>query len=583
MTKHLFGVHALACLLFSLFPAHADSILGSKHDLTPIGPGPIKAISETEVCNFCHTPHHAVANTPLWSHALSSQTYTLYGSSTTKAAVGQPTGSSRLCLSCHDGTVALGMVVNRPSPIPFQSGVTTLPAGDTSLATDLSDDHPISFAYDHGLVSARGQLKDPSGLTGAVRLDKNNAVQCTSCHDPHDNRFGKFLVAANTESALCLTCHDPDHWNTSTHKTSTARWNNIAPNPWPRGTNLTTVAENACGSCHVAHGAGAGPRLLHQAAEEQNCFPCHNGNVAAKNLETEFSKPSIHPVALTTGTHDPTEDPINSTRHVECVDCHNPHAVKTTGLASLTGVRGVNTSGAPIHPIAHEYELCFRCHADSGNRGPAHVNRVLPETNKRLQFATSNSSYHPVEAAGKNSFVPSLITPLTTASLIKCTDCHNNDQGPGTGGAGPAGPHGSQYPPLLERRLDLADLNPESYESYALCYKCHSRESLLSDQSFSEHRRHIVDVQAACTTCHDSHGVVATPHLINFNSTYVTNFNGRIEYQATAPRAGNCTLSCHSAPTGGITTNYYHDATSYPAGTLAPLRPRPVKPRDKAH
>ena len=96
---------------FSCTNVHADvGILGSKHDLSAVGPGPIKAATEAEVCLFCHTPHRALDVVPLWNHEMSQATYTPYTSSTKKAAVGQPSGASKLCLSCHDGTVALGAV-----------------------------------------------------------------------------------------------------------------------------------------------------------------------------------------------------------------------------------------------------------------------------------------------------------------------------------------------------------------------------------------------------------------------------------------------------------------------------------------
>src|SRR4051794_13053211 len=100
---------AIIGLLLLTATAFGDTILGSKHDLSVVGPGPIKAATESEVCLFCHTPHRA-GELPLWNHFLSSATYTPYSSSTIRATVGQPSGASKLCLSCHDGTVALGMV-----------------------------------------------------------------------------------------------------------------------------------------------------------------------------------------------------------------------------------------------------------------------------------------------------------------------------------------------------------------------------------------------------------------------------------------------------------------------------------------
>ena len=128
------------------------------------------------------------------------------------------------------------------------------------------------------------------------------------------------------------------------------------PNPWPH-TTYNNVADNACESCHAPHTAGTGPRLLNDAVEEQNCYSCHSGTVAAKNIAAEFGKVSVHPITLTSGIHDPMEDPLNPPRHVECADCHNPHAatpasaVAPNASGALAGLKGVNPSGLVIDPL----------------------------------------------------------------------------------------------------------------------------------------------------------------------------------------------------------------------------------------
>src|SRR4051812_13382333 len=162
-----------SAFLFSLCAgsALADTVLASKHDLSVAGPGSIKASAEAEVCTFCHTPHRGTGELPLWNHGLSTATYTPYNSSTTRATIGQPTGASKLCLSCHDGTVALGMIPPRSKPFKMRNDAPPIPAGKSNLGTDLSDDHPISFTYDNALVAADGQLKDPATLNNKVRLD----------------------------------------------------------------------------------------------------------------------------------------------------------------------------------------------------------------------------------------------------------------------------------------------------------------------------------------------------------------------------------------------------------------------------
>ncbi len=370
----------------------------------------------------------------------------------------------------------------------------------------------------------------------------------------------------NHGSALCITCHDMNQWQVSSHATSPATWNGTGVNPWPNSSEKS-VSANGCQNCHATHNAGTKPRLLTFADEEQNCYSCHSGNVASKNIAAEFNKMSVHPITANTGVHDPLEDAVNPTRrHVECADCHNGHAanaataVAPNASGALAGVRGLNANGAVIQTVAREHELCFRCHADSLARGQARISRQFPQTNTRLAFSTANPSYHPVVASGKNPSVPSLLSPLTPSSVIYCTDCHNNDQGTKTGAGGPNGPHGSRFIPILERQLVIADFNIESISTYNLCYKCHSRDSILSDQSFPLHRKHIVEEKTACTTCHDSHGSANYKHLINFNRLYVTpSSNGRMEFSETRNRRSVCSLTCH---------NVDHNAASYEPGVI---------------
>ena len=561
------GVFPLAmfCLAAFICRAPAAGVIGTKHDLSAAGPGDVHAVAEKEVCNFCHTPHRALEDGPLWNHQMSVATYIPYSSSTLHASVGQPTGSSRLCLSCHDGTVALGGLHNSAAPVPLANGIVTMadvPGTSANLGTDLRGHHPVSFVYDAALAAMNGRLKNPSTLDSRVKLE-NQQVQCTSCHDPHNDDFGNFLAMDNSSSALCLACHDLPRWTaTASHAVSAKSTVSAqvaaisSPSAAVSSSRFAvkrpaTVASHGCDSCHASHRSGSQQSLLASSIPEQNCFTCHNGTVAAKNIQTDFNKISGHSQSAIRGEHVAGEDILNAPRHATCVDCHDPHgsnpgkAVAPNASGAIAGVPGVSASGAVLDSISKEYELCFRCHGDSISRGAARVSRQLPQTNTRLEFAPSNRSFHPVVAPGRNTFVPSLMPPWTTASYMYCTDCHNNDQGPKANGQGANGPHGSQFTPLLERQLELTDDQFESPQDYALCYKCHSRSSILADQSFRYHKLHVVDQRTACTTCHDSHGSTQ-PHLINFNTTYVLPGSmGPISYRSEGVMHGTCTLKCH--------------------------------------
>ncbi len=546
----LCGVLLLFTSLACLGADGPQSIVNSKHNLSMSGPGEVRSTTEGDICIFCHAPHTSSGQSPLWNRQMPATAYTPYSSSTLKAKIGQPTGASKLCLSCHDGTIALGVVANRPTRIPMRGASGVMPPGRSRIGTDLSGHHPISFTYDSALATTKGELRDPMTLQNQVRLDHAHQVQCTSCHDPHNNQYGKFLVRDNTTSALCLDCHVPNEWSSSAHATSTATWNGTGRNPWPNS-QRTTVAANGCENCHSSHSAGVKPHLLKFSKPEDNCLVCHDGSVAARNVASEFSKPSGHSLMGMTTVRDVAQGPMNaSLQHIACVDCHDPHATRksmlTTGSApgTLAQVKGVSAAGTIVKNASYQYELCFRCHASTTAYGASKIARQFSQPNTRLQFNPGNLSYHPVLSPSRTTSDPTLISPWTTARQLTCSDCHNNDQGPGVNGAGPNGPHGSRYAPLLERNLVQQDFQPANSSTYALCYKCHSEGVLLADRL---HGKHVRDEKTACSTCHDAHGVQNQKHLINFNTIYAKPLNGRLTYADLGAGHSSCTLSCHGS------------------------------------
>lgn len=562
--------YIIACMLVfvpALRDIYGEGITDTKHNLSVTGPGPVKSTTEEEICIFCHTPHNARRDIPyLWNRQDSTVNYTPYQSSTLYAAVGQPAGASKLCLSCHDGTIALGALVSEPQEIPFQGGIRFIPEGPSKLGTDLSDDHPVSFLYDSSLTVSNGELVDPSMLPQGVKLDRDGQLQCTACHDPHDDVNGKFLVMPNIYSTLCTACHQKDGWDLSSHSISNTAWNGAGSDPWPH-TPYGTVSENGCENCHMPHTAGGHARLLNYSFEEDNCLVCHNGNAAGKDIETEIIKPYRHPVQDYMGIHDPVEDFTSGTvqKHIECTDCHNPHRTNANPSpgaplvsGAIDGVTGIDSSGQPVSASLNQYEICFKCHADNNVITRLPVDRFIQQLNTRLEFDPSNPSYHPVESQGANTNVPSLLPPYTTASKIFCTDCHSNDDT-----LGPGGPHGSANKYILKKNYTTQDYTQESSYNYALCYQCHDRNSILGDQSFTQHNRHIAVVNAPCSACHDAHGISSTQgnslnnsHLINFDLTIVQpNDQGDLRFEDLGTFSGRCFLNCHGAK---------HEPAGYP-------------------
>jgi hypothetical protein len=218
-------VFAVACLLGpvpGVVRAEAGgSVVDTLHNLSVGGPGQIRAATETQVCRFCHVPHSAVVPEPLWGHRLSdTASYAVpgvTGAGKVARPAPQPDGASRLCLSCHDGTVALGDT-GRHGTIAMQGGARLSPGRPGFLGTDLSGSHPISIAMpasdpgaedggDMGLRPLEALAGDPD-----VKLDEDGKIQCTTCHDPHADRYyvpgrvPRFWVKPTLED-VCLACH----------------------------------------------------------------------------------------------------------------------------------------------------------------------------------------------------------------------------------------------------------------------------------------------------------------------------------------------------------------------------------------
>lgn len=553
----LFAATVLLFVSLSSAPCQAGSIVNSKHNLSVSGPGAIKATSQTEICIFCHTPHNARSDvTYLWNRRDPVTPYTPYYSSSLKASVGQPTGRSRLCLSCHDGTIAPGAVLSRATEISMAGSM----AGRSSnLGTNLSDDHPISFKYNDAAFSAGSQLAPATALPSVVRLDEAGQMQCTSCHNPHNDQFGKFLVLSNFRSGLCTSCHTRNNWSSSIHATSGKGWNGSGPNPW-LSSSYTNVMDNGCNNCHRPHNAPGAQRLLTSQVEENVCLPCHNGNVAAKDITIDLAKPYRHPVGSYTAVHDSAEKFSTAvTKHVECVDCHNPHQASSQLYPApqvpgrLLGVSGVDFyTNAHLPAANYEYEVCFKCHGDLSNNVLASVPQPIPRywTNtrdNRIKFG--GVSYHPVMKPLNIISDNMLKAPFTKGSMLYCTDCHGSDS------SGMRGSHGSIYQHILVARYETSITQYTSPTAYltenALCFRCHNESTLFGSTGtkFPQHKKHLTDkTMERCSYCHDPHGNPTNPGMINFDMRpgIVSLSNGKpITLKYPLSNKNTCVLVCH--------------------------------------
>ena len=200
--KRLAFLMALAGVLMFAGTASAQSIVTSAHDFSGSG------WASGEICIPCHTPHNALPADPLWNHETSGEAFTMYASTTIDGASEMAGSVSLRCMSCHDGATAMDAFGGDPG-VPTVMGAVV-----GNLGTNLDNDHPIGIAYRDDLDS---ELRANTGDTvdnGAgivlplfATTTLVETVECASCHDVHNTANANMLLAANTGSALCLTCH----------------------------------------------------------------------------------------------------------------------------------------------------------------------------------------------------------------------------------------------------------------------------------------------------------------------------------------------------------------------------------------
>ena len=205
-------------MMFAARAGVAGTLAGSAHDFSRVN-GVVPAWNlDQKVCVVCHTPHNSntsVSDAPLWNHTVTASSFQMYTSPTLQATGLSIGGNSKLCLSCHDGTVAIDSFGGTPTTTQTISSA-------NNIGADLRNDHPIGFTYDTNLVSKNPSLRDP-GTIGAGTSSKVGTIasnmlfagkmECSSCHDVHNtftvgsNGSGMVKMAA-AGSSLCVACHN---------------------------------------------------------------------------------------------------------------------------------------------------------------------------------------------------------------------------------------------------------------------------------------------------------------------------------------------------------------------------------------
>jgi hypothetical protein len=459
MRRHA-AILPFALALLAVLPALAQrvpDVKGTKHNLSVDGPGTLKAApgGTNEVCVFCHTPHGASQQDaggtplrgPLWNRRVpAGTTYTPYTSNSLDAAAildglnAQPGGSSKLCLSCHDGTLAIGNVnvLNGNANVAIAMsgtgpGGTMAPGeGTTSgftryLGTDLRNDHPISLTLDATLAQRDGELRTldaaqryPAGSGSVIGVRTSGFKPLLPLEPTGANGAGQ---------VQCATCHDPHLRELDASK---------GPAKFLRAQRFQETT----------------PTTGFNAASDIVCLACHDKNAGFGGWAfSAHARPDVaderYKDAAATLRDFPLSLPVWK---AACLNCHDTHTVQ--GARRLTR-EGTDAPLPPGNPLAAKQggnpaleKTCYQCHTTLGNAAIADTSQVPnleTEFNSAIRMpittAEQGGATEEVHDIGGRFVDPGAVDCTTTTNRCgadfiesrallaqrhaECTDCHN--------------------------------------------------------------------------------------------------------------------------------------------------------------
>jgi cytochrome c553 len=287
----------------SSYGEHYQAIVSDYAEIAPgrtdsrvrIIPGTSQSISfgTTQVCVFCHTPHHTSTETgPLWNRNIDNGGFTAYGATiaSPEFSTANVSGSSLACLSCHDGVTQMDALINAPGGRSNTDGTNgdmkwafleNDNVGDgamraavnakkrTVIGTDLSNDHPIAVAYStDGRASLRATTDTIASilLYNASSLRHNEQSVIYGRSDNYWSVYGYINTDATIGNLLrdngqiaCASCHDPHFKNLTNNDPSVEFGTPQGPEPTKAITDgdglfLRRIGGNSnsgvCRTCH---------------------------------------------------------------------------------------------------------------------------------------------------------------------------------------------------------------------------------------------------------------------------------------------------------------------------------------------
>ncbi len=451
-------------------------------------------------CSSCHGPH-SIAGRPFAESG-----------SAAPAAISDPENTKQNWY--RSDTQDMAGYCNKCHNVPDSGGI-PLYSEPLTAVTSANKIRPFTINYGSLSISNFGyswNKKEYFDITSSTKAGHYNPtrssaldpVMCDNCHDPHGSEYVR------------LSKYDED----------------------------TSGGPSSDGMCLRCHGDIAGS----PGDDVSRLDVWSNG----------FEQPSKHPIFSSTGIHVDIENLGTAARHVECVDCHDPHAAREDSADNLSGpllnVSGVTRSGSSlteVNPAAEDWEICYKCHSDYW--GNLDGSRDIAAEFYRTATTGSTSgvySFHFVELTSNPNASANVSLHLvagavdhegnswTNTSKMYCTDCHGTP-------SGARGPHGSPNPGLLKGSYDTSIETRADLPSDFICFRCHD-ETWYKTGHVDRNPAHVT---ASCKKCHGIkvHGANRA-HIIRTNNPADESYDPESVIDSAVPHPDelvwqNCTSS----------------------------------------
>ncbi len=503
--------------------------------------------------------------------------------------------STPTCVSCHDGSTALGRSVTHvPLPIPGEDCLVchTDTAGFTSFALDTFD-HTAAGITDNCASCHDGLPHDGVVVIAAPNSHIPTTDDCSVCHTDTLNGPGingtassgfrtatRFVTTVHPAYTTgCSSCHNGSYNNTIYNATfyKTA----------PISSTHSTVNNSGweCNACHTTTGAFAETNPVNHldpAVASQACVSCH----ADGNTTQPVGKSGAHPStsdscqdchqtggSFVAGFDHTTMDAGGVNEGMACAGCHNGLTATGKNTNHLPTTRDCSVCHAGYPPLASSFaagsfdhsgpemigQQCMDCHNNTiaigksashmvtnADCGACHTTEGTFATNATGGFdhtgVTTGCAASGCHAFGTAGVVDVTDDPnplphipiLGSSGEINCYSCHRTNVG-GT---------------FANATMD------HSVVASTACESCHDGGhdgSNVAHIVTPKPANHFVTAIAACASCHtstSSWGVAVTAYSHVANGGYPGNHSSR--------RISSC-VQCHdSSPPNADISGFPH-------------------------